>query len=122
LTRDLEKNQKSISKILKNIQKQAIRSIANDYKLTLNLIRAELMKRIEAFGELNNTNLSKFGRREKLMADIIGLINSLNAKRNAKIKRNSYIQTKQSYFRNAWAVDQNIGVGLKWGIKKDSFK
>ena len=121
-TRNLNRNQNKTAKALKRIEKQAMKSIAKDYRLSLDLIRAELLKRIERFGKLDNTTLTKFNRKEKLKSDIFAIVNSLNAKRNKKIRRNSDIHVKQSYFRNSWCIDQALGVKFNWRIRKDSFK
>ena len=121
-TRNLEKNQKKTAKALERIEKQAMKSIAKDYRTGLDLIRAELLKRIESFGKLDNKTLSKFDRRDKLVKDIISVVNSMQTKVNKKIRRNSDIQVKQGYFRNSWCIDQALGVKFKWRIRKDSFK
>ena len=118
-TRNLETNQNKTAKALERIEKDATKSIARDYKNALALIRAELLKRIERFGKLNNENLSKFSRREKLFKDINDILTGLFRNVNRKIRRNSDIQVKQGYFRNAYCVDTNLGVALKWKIGKN---
>ena len=117
-TRNIDVNQDKSARALERIEKSAAKSIKKDYKLAIALIRAELLKRIEKLGRIDNEKLSKFNRRKKLYADIRGILTELFKKVNRKIRRNSDIQYKQGYYRYAWTVDQNLGVALKWKIRK----
>ena len=117
-TRNIYKNQIKSAKALEKLRKDAFGIIKKDHAIALDFIRAELMKRIEKFGKLDNDKLSKFNRKKKLLKDINNIINIMYRNVNRKIRRNSDIQYKQGYFRYAWTVDQNIGVGFKWRIKK----
>ncbi len=116
-TRNLKANQNKTDKTLKKIEKDASKSIRKNYKLALALIRAELLKVIEKHGQIDNEVMSKFGRKQKLNQSIRKIIRSMFTKVNKKIIFNSDTQYKQGYFRNAWAVDQNIGVALDWKIE-----
>ena len=117
-TRNLEKNQNATAKRLERNENQAVKSMGLDYILAMDLIRAELQKAEERYGSLDNETMSKFYRRERLTKKILEILNPTLRKVNRKIKRLVDINYKQSYFRNAWAVDQNLGVELKWKLKK----
>jgi hypothetical protein len=117
-TRNLKKNQEKSQRALDRNRKNAEQSIAKDYRLALDLIRAELSKVIERHGKIDNEVMSKFNRRKKLFKKINGILNQLFASNNRKTKRLVDGEYKQSYFRNAWTIDQNIGVELKWQLKK----
>ena len=118
-TRNLRKNQNRTQRALDKNERNATKSIRKDYIQALLAVRAILMKAIEKYNTLDTETMSKFNRRDKLIKEITeDAINPLFRNVNRKTRKLVDGQYKQSYFRNSWAVDQNIGVELKWRLKK----
>lgn len=122
-TRDLTKNQKKQRDILKKMTKQTERQVAREYKKALDNIRIALAKLYEKYavkGILSNAEMTRFNRLSNLEKELTIINRELGTSVSRDITKMQRIQIDQSFFRYAWAVDQNLGIELKWGQISDA--
>ena len=118
-TRDLAKLQTGIWKTINRIEDAYTRELFVNYKIALDDVRVELSKVYEKYskaGALTHAEMSKFNRLDKLheqLSDILGPTLSRNGRLVEDLRK---VQYQESFYRNAWALDQSSGVSLRWGL------
>jgi SPP1 gp7 family putative phage head morphogenesis protein len=88
------------------------------YNTVLDDVRSELAKTYEKYavkGKLTNAQMTKYNRLTNLEHELNVIAGHGTQRARATIDRLTRDQYEESFFRHAWMIDQNIGVGLRWG-------
>lgn len=94
------------------------REIVANYRKAAVAIRAEMAKIYEKYavdGVLSNAEMTKYNRLVGLEKQIIGDVQPAVAQSIRDITRLQGTQYNQGFFRNAWALDNSLGVRMRWG-------
>lgn len=118
-SRNLQNNQKVISKKLLLMERTLSQDLARAYGLAGDAIRRDLLKVFERYavnGELTHAEMSKFNRLRALERQLVKDVQPalLESRRITRLAAN--IQYEEAFYRYAWSIDQAIGVELQWGL------
>lgn len=95
------------------------RAILSNYRTALNTTRVELSKLYERFsvkGELTLAEMTKFNRLSNLSKDIAGQLGPVFVENGVFTQAMATVAYEQAYYQYGWAVSQDIGVALEWGL------
>ena len=107
--------QRRIARVLSRTE----RAILSNYRVALNTTRIELSKLYERFavkGELTLAEMTKFDRLSKLSRDIAGELGPVFVENGVFTTAMATVAYEQSYYQYGWAVTQDVGVNLQWGL------
>lgn len=117
-SRSMEVLEKRIWRQINLIQNKTERALIANYKTALDEIRVVLSKVYERYaiaGELTFAEMSKYNRLMGLQAQLMGILGPTLSKNGALIRKLSRVEYEEAFYRHGWAVDQNVGVALRWG-------
>jgi len=118
-TRDLAKLEAQIAARLEGNITGAERKILANYKIALDEIRVELSKVYERYakdGVLTHAEMTKYNRLMGLQQQLTGIMGATLSKTGRLVKNLAENQYEASFFMHGWAIDQAVGVELKWGL------
>jgi SPP1 gp7 family putative phage head morphogenesis protein len=118
-TRDLNKNETSIQRVLTGWIDKAERKVVANYKIALDKIRADMAIIYEKYavdGKLTLAQMTQYNRLQALEKQIADTLRKNYRANVGVIKRLSPAVYEESFWRHAWAFDQNSGVAIKWGV------
>ena len=95
------------------------REIIRNYAEGIESIRNDIGKVYERYavnGKLTNAEMSKYNRLTSLEAQLTEDIRPVFRKNKALIEKMAKVEYNEAFYRTAWAIDQNTGVALKWGL------
>ena len=95
------------------------RELLRNYREALRDIRSDIGKVYERYavnGKLTNAEMSKYNRLTSLERQLTEDIRPVFAKNQRLIERMSRVEYEEAFYRSAWAIDQNTGVALRWGL------
>jgi hypothetical protein len=95
------------------------RELVRNYREALAKIRADIGKVYEKYavnGVLTNAEMSKYNRLTSLEKQLTEDIRPVFRKNQALIEKMSRVEYEEAFYRSAWAIDQNTGVALRWGL------
>lgn len=114
----LQNLQTSASRATLRNETRALRELAANYVAAVEQIRNELAKVYERYavaGKLSHADMSKYNRLTKLEAQIRADVMPTVLANNRLLDRLAQVQYEEAFYRNAWAVDNAVGVRLRWG-------
>ena len=118
-TRNLETLSLSVRNKLDTIGNLVEREMLGNYRAALEEVRKELgtvYRKYAKDGLLTKAEMTKYNRLttlEKKLTDILGPALSKNGR---LVRRLTETQYHEAFFRYGWALEQNAGVSLKWGM------
>jgi len=118
-TRDLTKLQRQIFRDIRRIEDDFVSQIMLNYKYALDdtrLILGKLYEKYSKSGALTYAEMSKFNRLEKLYGQLSDLLGETFSANGNLVENLCKVQYQESFYRSAWAIDQNLGVSLSWGL------
>ena len=119
-TREFRTNDNSIQKLLLLKQMGVERAVLLEYRAALDNIRTILSKLYEKAAaqgwELSKAEMTKYNRLTHLDKQITATLTRANSTVSKQIHRLTENQYNESFFRYAWAFDQQTGVALTWGV------
>ena len=71
-------------------------------------------------GKLTHAQMSKFNRLKNLEKQIAGKLHPDLRKSDEYIKGITGIVYEESFYHHAWAIDQDAGAAIKWGLLRDA--
>ena len=111
--------QTKTNKLLLMQETRAIRELAQNYAMAADAIRDELAKLYERYavsGKLTHAEMSKYNRLSALEKQLRTEVKPVALANNRLLDRLAQIQYEESFYRHAWAIDNTIGVRLRWGL------
>lgn len=93
--------------------------VMRNYREALRSIRADmsiLYERFASEGVLTHAEMSKFDRLRKLEKNLTSDLAPAMSKNRNLIERMSRVEYDEAFYRNAWAIDQQAGVAVQWGL------
>lgn len=118
-SRDFQILQERVDKALLVRMDLVERGILATYLQALDDIRVSLSKVYEKYavdGVLTRAEMTRYNRMSALEAQIKEIVQPvLNSTSNQAVKTGPVVYN-EAFFRTAWAIDQNAGVALKWGL------
>ena len=117
-TRDLQRLERITNRALERSLASYEREIAGIYNTVLQQTQAKMgsiFERYAVAGELTHAEMTKYNRLTNLEKELNRIVGVGTQKSRAAIERLTKAQYEESFFRQAWALDQHIGVGLQWG-------
>jgi SPP1 gp7 family putative phage head morphogenesis protein len=115
----LGKNLTGKLRLRDRIETIGIRQLLENYKEALDNIRADLGKIYERYAEegvLTHAQMSKYNRLTALEKQLTEDIRPVFSRNRRLINKLAQIQYEASFYHTAWAIDQNVGVQLNWGV------
>jgi len=114
-----------VQRALEKLQSQTERRILREYAAALKKIRNDMGKLYEKLaapdGTLSLAEMTKYNRFNTLEKQIAGIMKESNGIVVSELARLAPEMYNESYFRYAWAFDQNTGVALSWGpVQRDA--
>jgi len=122
-TRDLATNENGIFKALDAGITTTERQVLGNYRTALDKIRVEMSKVYEKFavdGKLTLAQMTQYNRKKALEKRLVEILREANVATGTDIKLLTTAQYQGSFFRHAWAIDQNTGIALSWGTMNES--
>tara|TARA_Y100000310_G_scaffold208089_1_gene208601 strand:+ start:199 stop:1125 length:927 start_codon:yes stop_codon:yes gene_type:complete len=118
-TRDLNRNLSSIARILARVENRFLRELIHNHVLALRDIQDELQriyaKHANGEGELTKSEMTKYNRLRNLEKQSVGILEEHLGKNVRVLNGLKAEEFNQAFFRTSWAIDQNAGVGIRWG-------
>jgi uncharacterized protein with gpF-like domain len=108
-----------VSRALKKNLSAYEREVMFNYAASLKAIRQDIGKIYERYaenGKLTNAEMSKYNRLASLERQLTEDLRPGFRKNTALLERMSKVEYEEGFFRTAWAIDQNTGVALRWGL------
>ena len=121
-TRDLRTNSRRIWNKIERVGRVVNVELVKQYNRSLTDIRAELVRLYEQYqiqGELTRAQATRFVRNSQMERRIVELMQPYLTENIDLIQRASSVSIEESFYRHGWAVTQNAGVDLSWGIISD---
>jgi len=122
-TRDLVKLEAWVDKRLDANITATERRILINYKEALDDIRVELSKVYEKYakgGALTHAEMTKYNRLKNLQDQLSGVMGATLSKNGKLVSRLSEVNYEESFFMHGWAIEQNVGVQLRWGLLNEA--
>ena len=122
-TRNLETLSKSVQAALDKIQSAAEREMLGNYRAVLEEFRgqlASLFERYSADGILTHAEMTRYNRLLRMEADFTERLGAVLAENKKTLSKLTGAEYEESYFRNAWAIEQSTGAALKWGALNEA--
>ena len=119
----MAKNSQRITRQTDKIISYTSRELLKSYNAALKDVRAELSRLYEIYraeGELTKAQATQFLRKSNIEAEIVRVMEPYLAANEQLLKEVSEVSFNRSFFGNAWAVEQAVGVDLKWGLLSDN--
>lgn len=116
--RDLRQLFAASTRSLERNVAQVEREVQRIYRETFNEIRDELGRIFDRYsvdGVLTRAEMTKYNRLAKTERELNTLIGRATQRTRAANRRLQVQQYNESFFRHAWAIEQNIGVRIAWG-------
>lgn len=117
-TRNLETLSQTIRNKLDKIENLVEQELLGNYRVALEAVRKELgevFRKYAKAGVLTKAEMTKYNRMTVLEKKLVDILGPTLGKNGRLINRLSETQYQESFFRNAWAIEQSTGVSLKWG-------
>lgn len=117
-TRDLRTLQEQSKRALERRIGAIERELTAVYASVRKEIRDELAAAYERYavdGVLTRAEMTKYNRLTNLEKRLNKILGKGTQKTRAKIHALTSSQYQESFFRHAWSIEQNLGVGLSWG-------
>jgi SPP1 gp7 family putative phage head morphogenesis protein len=95
------------------------RQVAINYAEALKGIRNDIAKLYERYavnGKLTYAEMSKYNRLASLEAQIAEILRPLFGKIDRLVDKVGPLEYEEGFYRTAWAIDQQSGVALRWGL------
>lgn len=118
MTRDIDGNIYKVEKSLDSLLKVKEREIKNAFREALRNIENELAfiyRKYSEDGSLTYAEMTKYNRLMGLETQIGKILGESDRSVKRTLKRLTADQYEQSFFGHAWAIEQGVGVSLKWG-------
>lgn len=97
--------------------------IRGHYRDAVREIQAELARLYEKYstdGALTYAQMTKYNRLLGLEKQIGGILGANDKAFSKTLKKLTAEQYEEAYFGHAWAIDNNVGVALKWGMIREA--
>ena len=97
--------------------------IRGHYRDAVREIQAELARLYEKYstdGALTYAQMTKYNRLLGLEKQIGGILGANDKAFSKTLKKLTAEQYEEAYFGHAWAIDNNVGVALKWGAIREA--
>lgn len=117
--RDLERLERITQRALGASLAAYEREIRSIYDTVLSEARAELATMYERYsvaGELTHAQMTKYNRLTNLERELNRIVGLGTQRSRAAIERLTREQYEESFFRHAWALEQNVGASMRWGV------
>lgn len=117
-TRDLQRLTRITDRALERSLASYEREIVGIYNTVLQQTQAKMgtiFERYAVAGELTHAEMTKYNRLTNLEKELNRIVGLGTQRSRAAIDRLTRSQYEESFFRHAWALDQHIGAGLRWG-------
>lgn len=114
-----ERNRRALDRRLGRVE----RDLTRVYASVANEIRDELAKVYEKYavgGKLTRAEMAKYNRLNNLEKQLNKIMGRGTNSARAKIRGLTASQYQEAFFRHAYAVEQNLGVGLSWGRLREN--
>lgn len=114
-----DKMYEAIYKAIDSIQNEYERKLTRNYRVALDAIRVDLSKLYEKYatdGVLTYAEMSKYNRLKGLHDQVVEIMGPVFSKNGKLVDKLTRVQYEEAFYRNAWAIDQQAGVNLKWGL------
>lgn len=118
-SRNLARLNNQIYRELRAIEDPITRQIMIEYKRALDEIRVQLTKLYDKYakeGVLTLAEMSKYNRLKSMHDQIADTMGTTFSKSGKLIDQMQEVQYRESFYRNAWAINQNAGVEFSWGL------
>jgi hypothetical protein len=95
------------------------RQVAINYAEALKGIRNDIAKLYERYavnGKLTYAEMSKYNRLASLEAQIAEILRPMFGKIDRLVDKVGPLEYEEGFYRTAWAIDQQSGVALRWGL------
>lgn len=115
-------NRSAKGALLANLN-QYERQALGHYAEALEAIRrdiAAIYERYSVDGSLTYAEMSRYNRLAALEKQITEDLRPVFLKDRNLIEKMSRVQYEESFYRHAWAIDQQSGVALTWGLLRES--
>lgn len=113
------KYERKNSQILEANLERYEREVIRNYREALKAIRDDIGKIYEKYaknGKLTHAEMSKYNRLTSLERQLTEEIRPVFRKNGALIEKMARVEYEEAFYRTAWAIDQNTGVSLRWGL------
>lgn len=117
--RDLDSNLRTTQTIAERTTRAIETEIASNYRKALDDIRLKLSGLYEKYakdGKLTYADMTRFNRLQKLDKDLVKILGPTSRRSTQLIEKLAEVNYNEAFFHTAWAVDQAIGVNVKWGL------
>ena len=118
-TRNLTQLQDQVTRTIEAYGRTIEREILFNYAAALDAIRLDLAKVYEKYavnGKLTHAEMSKFNRLGRLEKQVMDEMRPVFVKDQNLINKMKRVTYDESFYRNAWAIDQASGVATSWGL------
>ena len=115
----LSQNEALNVKAVGRLEKNAAKRVLKNYKLALDDIRSSMGKLYERYakdGVLTYAEMTKYNRLKSMHDNIIKQMGPIFTKNSKIIKTLSADAYEASYYRNGWAITQEAGADMNWGL------
>lgn len=122
-TRDLQTNAERIAKRLDRVRGATETELARIYNRALDDVRTTLARLYEQYrgeGELTRAQATQFLRNSNIESEIRRIMGPYVTDGTELMKEAASVSFQESYYRNAWAVNQATGVSQSWGLLDDA--
>ena len=117
--RDLQSLERVVGRALDRslrVLEREIISIYTSVRDEVQAVLAEVYRKYSIDGVLTRAQMSKYNRLANLEKQLNTIVGHGTQKTRATIERLTRQQYNEAFFRHGWAVDQHLGVSLKWGL------
>jgi SPP1 gp7 family putative phage head morphogenesis protein len=114
----LEQNLTKVTRLGDITQARYEREIKIAYRTALKSIQGEMAWLYEKYadeGVLTYAEMTRYNRLDGLEREIAGILGENDRTVKRTLNKLTGEQYEQAYFSHAWAIEQDVGVALKWG-------